>query len=828
MGSLFHPAPAVSFEVVRHVVGLVRKVAATFRGLGGAPSTTADPTCDRLAGLDRIPQIVRGFVVRSGIGSYDCEVSVDGRYTVVCSSLAPVLSDIYGVSQSCMPAPGTCVLVYVEPAGLGQGRPMRGFILGVVPDAMPHGLASDSGETVHKAADVEYPEGGVAQFTESGPTAIASDKEFPYRGEFQCGRPHDVVPGEYALTNHAGSGLVIGALSTTVKGSELASVRCSALDNQVRVTSGHFRHINAAGSDEIFNDGGYITVESFVSMYQPERLGVKSARPAFSWSATDPLEAGERRSGVTPMRSSQTAKKRMYRYSGYLGDIVNVFVASPDPQSDVEEMADPSVDRGLLHYHVDSSGRFTMRSASGIMLERYDRIPVPKRRHYAWDPAGDNAEAAPADKRPFEVKDDPPMGIGLTLGDMAAWWNSQAYSRFLQFGDDFAIPGQDELPCPDEDYDPLGKGRGKFKAYDLRHSYMGLTPNGGIVLRDAWGSEIIMADGRITLNAAANIEVRSGSTVVILGGDDVVAKAYNSVDISATKKDVRVKAENNLQVVSMKRGVLIQSKSEHDTDPKAWDATGEDLVSGGVVIKADASTVAVVGRRTEMQGADGINIASFDKDRPSGNVVIAGRQVSSVASDNVIATAQGTSGLVISGQSALLCAPSVLNVGGQSVADVAGNNMMLGIPVDAESMYSSLIAICQNQSQRYLDSIDWLYPFSPDIISQVDFRFRTTEQYGTSRDSGMAGGVFSVYAPSWAMLAEARRPLMNGCQTQAWDEGKDAAGGFPWPGAEAMQQNSYHTYREQNITEQGLEQVKAGEVELTAEPFSLYHIRRST
>ena len=823
MGSLFNPKPEVSLTIVQRVVGLVRKVAAKLRGFGGTTSTTSDPTCDRLAGLDRIPPIVRGFVIRSGIGSYDCEVRVDDKYTVVCSSVTPALSGIYGVSQACMPVPGSCVLVYVDPVGLGQTRTMRGFILGVISDVSQYGTASSTGGKVSKVAETEFTEGGVAQFTEHGPAAIASDTKYPYRGEFQCGRPHDMVPGEYALLNHAGAGLVIGAVSTSIKGSEMASVRCSALDNQVRVTSGHFRHISAAGSEEIFNDCGYITVESFVSMYHSERLGVQNpGDKAFSWSTVKPAEVREMRSGVSQLRPSQTAKKRLYRYSGYLGDIVNVFVASPDPDKAIEEMADPGLDRGLLHYHVDSSGRFTMRSAAGILLERYDRIPVPKRRHYAWDPSGSTEAGSPKAKTPFTVKDDPQMGIGLTIGDMAAWWNSQAYSRFVQFDKDFVVPGQDTLKVPEDDYDKLGNASERFKEYDLRHSYIGLTPNGGIVLRDAWGSEIVMADGRITLNAAANIEVRSGSTVVVMGGDDVVLKAYNSMDLSATKKDVRIKAENNLQVVSMKRGVLIQSKSEHDADPQAWDATGEELESGGVVIKADASSVSVVGLRTDVQGADGVNIVSFKGTEPNGNIVLVGRQVSSVATDNVIATADGASGLVIGPESAILCAPSVLTVGGQSAADVAGNSMLLGVPVEIGSMYSSTISVCDSQAQLYLGTQDWL-SIPPDLVSAVDFKFRTTEQYGTDSDSGFTGGVFSVYEPSWAMLAEAGRPLLKGMEVGSWDEGKDGSDGFPWPGAGAMD-TGYRTYKEKNVSGKGLESPKAGEVSLEDKAFSSYHI----
>lgn len=829
MGSLFNPKPEVGLGMARHLLGLVRKIASKLGGFAGSPATTTDSTCERLAGLDDIPPLVWGNVVRSGIGSYDCEVVVDGGHTIVCSSLVSTLSPIYGVSEVSVPVPGTRVLVYAPGVGLSQGRCLRGVILGALPDAAPHGLSPAGDASVTKVADTEFVEGGVAQFTESGPAAVASDKNYPYKGEYQCGRPHDMVPGEYALLNHAGSGVVIGALSASLKGSEMASVRCSALDDQVRVTSGHFRHISSAGCDEIYNDGGYVTVESFVAMYHHERLGMGSkGQDAFKWPGGGDLRSlAEERSGIEPVKPTQTAKKRFYRYAGYLGDIVNVFVASPDSGKDVEEMADPGKDSGLLHYHVDSSGRFTIRSAGGLLFERYDRIPVPKRMHYAYDPAGDRADGDPPEKKPFSVDGDSPMSSGLVIADMAAWWDSQAYSRFIQFGKDFRLQRQSEMKCPEDEYDKYGKGTEEFGKYDTRHSYMGLLPNGGIVLRDAWGSEIVMADGRITFNAAANIEIRSGSSVVILGGDDVIAKAYNSLDMSATKKDVRIKAEGNLQVVSMTRGVLVQSKAEHDMAPEGWDETGEDLRSAGIVLKADSSSVTVVGKCASVQGGEGgVNIAAFGEDRPSGPVVVSGAQVSIAASDSAVVTANGTSGLIVTQDAAMICAPSVLEIGAQGLADVAGNKFMLGIPVDAESLYSTVVSICKDRAQRYLDSVEWL-SVQPRVYSSVDFRFRTTEQYGTEKDSGITGGIFSVYEPAWAAMAEAQRQPLKGVNVRDWDEGKDAADGSPWPGTDAMNRNSYMVYKEQNVSGNGVEDPKSGSAHLTGQPFLQYHIRRT-
>lgn len=830
MGALFNPKPSVSLTMIRQLLGLVRKVAAKLAGPVGSLATASDSTCDRLAGLDGIPPLVRGLVVRAGIGSYDCEVVVEGGRTLVCSVLSSALSPIYGVSEASVPVPGSCVLVYAPPAGLLRLRVTRGVILGVLPDAMAHGLSTSDSASVKKVADTEFPEGGVAQFTESGPAAVASDKNYPYKGEFQCGRPHDMVPGEYGLLNHAGSGVVIGALSATVKGSEMASVRCSALDDQVRVTSGHFRHISAAGCEEIYNDGGYVTAESFVSMYHHERLGLSElGQAAFKWSPVNQQAAAERSSGVSQLKPTQTAKKRYYKYSGYLGDIVNVFVASPDMDKDVEEMRSPGKDSGLLHYHVDSSGRFTMRSAGGILLERYDRIPVPKRTHYAWDPSGDKAEEWPADKKPFSMPVADAMASGLVLADMAAWWDSQAYSRFMQFGEDFSLQSQADMKCPANRYDLYGRGTEEFQKYDLRHSYMGLLPNGSIVLRDAWGSEIVMADGRITFNAASNIEIRSGSSVVVLGGDDVVAKAYNSIDLSATKKDVRVKAEGNMQLVSMKRGVLVQSKAAGDADPSVWDKPGEDLQSAGVVIKADASSVVAAGMRAVVQGVEGVHVAAFDGKKPKGAIVLAGTQVSAVASDSVVATAKGTSGLVLDSGNAVVCAPVVMTVGATSATDVAGNRFMLGVPVEApDNLYARVVFTCKDQSQQYLNRIDWLNPVPPTAFSTVSFRFRTPEQYGTDKDSGISGGAFRIYEPAWAAMAEAKRPTLKGVKTAGWDEGADDDTlGSPWPGASVIKANSYRVYKERNVRNSGVEDAGEREAHLTEKPLSQYHIRKS-
>lgn len=785
--------------------------------------------------MGHISPLVVGHVIRAGIGSYDCEVYVEGLDApLVCSPLTPVLSDTYGASGAYMPVPGSRVLVYAAQTGTTKSRRMRGYILGVVADPMTGGVSKDGKALLDKYVDTDAQEAGVAQYTESGPATVSTDPQFFRKGVYTNGRPHDIVPGEYQISSHGGSGLSVGPLAAVLRGSESASVRCSSLDDHVRVTSGHFVHVSSAGSEEICNDGGLILMESSVSMYQPERLGVCDfGQDAFARNPPAKLSDTKAvRSGVKQHRPTQTAKKRLYKYVGFTGDIMNVFVANPDPSKAVEDMQSDSRDQGLCHFHLDSCGRVAVRSAAGITFERYAPIPIPKRHFYPWDPRGTKASSLdPDEKQGYERLDDP-SASGLVLGDMSAWWNRQSYLRLRQFDPDFTIPSHDDAALPDDQYDRIGKATEDLN-YASRHSFMTMTADGGIVLRDAWGSEIVMSDGKITFNAASNIEIRAGSSVVVLGGDDVIAKANNSIDISSTNRDVRIKAEKNMQLVSFKSGVLVQSKAEADVPPDDSSA-GEDGVSSGVVLKADESTVAVVGKSAEIIGSTGVKLASLDENnKQSGPVVLSGNTVSAVGDNVVLDAGEGKSGLALSASSALLMAPSAIVAGGSTGLTVNGDEVLYGIPVEVGNIYNETVQILKDQWSAYVDSTGWLYPYLPSECSKIDFSFRTVEQYGTHVGSGMSGKPFAVFAPSWSTLVS--RPWMHGrCVPGKWEEKPDDHGEYPWPGKEHMSDGSYVSYQESNVRpDTGVElpsDAQSGSASggLTSSGFSSYHIRISS
>ena len=194
-----------------------------------------------------------------------------------------------------------------------------------------------------------------------------------------------------------------------------------------------------------------------------------------------------------------------------------------------------------------------------------------------------------------------------------------------------------------------------------------------------------------------------------------------------------------------------------------------------------------------------------------------------------MATSGDSTGVILSKESITALAPSVQALGGRSAIQASGNKLMLGIPIDSpENLYAQTIKYCKSISGKYLDKADWLKPITPKVFSEINFTYRTTQQYGTSVDSGLSGGEFRVYEPSWSVMAEAGQPTLKGCTTTRWDEGKDDNDERPWPGKEAFDGKGYVIAKEQNVDTDGTEkEVPFGASVLTSVAFSGYHIRQA-
>lgn len=160
-------------------------------------------------------------------------------------------------------------------------------------------------------------------------------------------------------------------------------------------------------------------------------------------------------------------------------------------------------------------------------------------------------------------------------------------------------------------------------------SHLSLTDDGAVVLGDGYASEVRMVGGNLVLSCPGDIIMQPGRSIIGLAGDDYVIRAKNSVDITSSDKDVRVKAKKNVQVLAGnggEGGILLESKA---TEPVHTyeNKVGEDVVSSGVILKAAKSQVVAMAseiylRTGSTDGGIGSGKILLDADKGRNNVEI--------------------------------------------------------------------------------------------------------------------------------------------------------------------------------------------------------------
>lgn len=755
-----------------------------------------------MAGLDaalppnQAPTFREGYIVRSGPASYDFVVVVGGLEHT-CTMLAGAVSNLYGASEAILPVEGSRVLVYIP-----QPYIRTGVVIGVLPPTDMSPPTTDTARTKTGPAyagffDLEA--GGYS--SELAYTRPLNDASYHTKLNASASRPLDLVPGTYAVVNEQGVGWAVTPLAATMKASSRAQLRVGLADDNVRLVSGHFQHFDAAGLLQSFNDGGFVTEERGITSYQCERLGFsKPGTEAFAPDAETTLDKKDLVTSFKKKKPRMTSRKRLQMFMGYLGDMINLFIGKPDsdPALDPETEEAENKDQGLLQVHADTSGRLMVRSAAGIMLERWDRIPVPKRIRQPWDPEGSRMEDLPDTltdedaKKPFNWDEKHPYGRALQLRDANAWRYLNAYWRLhnqstAAGGKDFYLPEEQDLKTPDDQYDEPGKGSEHFTKNDKRHAMMGLEDDGSIVLRDAWGSEIIMRGGNIIINAAAQIEVRSGKSTVVMAGHDAILRGRQSVDISSTEHDVRIKANVNLHMLAEGRdekggGILIESKA--DGDVGLWEGKqGEGVISKGIVLKANKSRIFAQGKKVHLSGEDRVMLETFGEEsgENNGQLLLSARKlVSSMKNSTSLTTGEGAA-LTMSKRSAELVGDSVSLVGGSSANVIKDSKAMIpllwaGIGGAPYGDFQRAIA----SMYEYLQGTDWIMPYEPEQRADVKFTYRTIQEYGTVHASEIEGKDFYVYQPFWAFMATAGSQMVP-AKPEGWKE-YAIDGTKAWPG----------------------------------------------
>jgi hypothetical protein len=478
------------------------------------------------------------------------------------------------------------------------------------------------------------------------------------------GRPCDNIPGDFGALNELGVGYVVGKLCAQIRASHFCGVQAHFLDNLLRILGYNYELFTSGEERRALNDEGEYTDVRKVTMYPWESTGVIATTdgipPTWTIDGDPEWRKGNNQAAREPAYDDQMGFFRMLEMDGYLGDLQRKWVSGPPAETvDFERLSNNTVYRGLFEQGIGIDGRFTMRSAKGIIFEKTCAIPIPKQTHVPEDPEGDTAENYKTaslwgdgddhNKDELELTDEVPgMRSSLAYEMHAHLFHLQNVVPLYYHKKDWFLPEEEDaiasmgmtqsihtdttgatqfwMDLPDVKEIQIDH-RLVAKYYQSR-AVFAINDDGSILLEDGYGSQIRMEGGHIFLSARNDVFVQPGRNLVAWAPRDAVIRAGNSVDITAAKTDVRIKAQNNLHMVSVDRGVLIESQST--ASQSDWDKVGEDIVSYGVVLKASDSYVASYAKETYIRAGledTASGRIHIDSGKAEGELTLQGSQI---------------------------------------------------------------------------------------------------------------------------------------------------------------------------------------------------------
>lgn len=421
---------------------------------------------------------------------------------------------------------------------------------------------------------------------------------------FNMGRPTDVVEGEKVVSNDFGVMLGLFQQLAMLKGSDLAMVQAFMLDDLVRIVSHNFQHFTCLGETRVYHDGKRLFLEAGLTDSAQESYGsaaVTSSAATKPFTDEEKIELDDSKDFYKMENPLQQAIERMKVFVGTLGDFFNVMLTCPPNNETVRALDGAQVDevgfdKGLFQCRIGKDGAVAVRSVAGITLEKTNWIRVPHRIRAAEDPEGDDEAKITYDTtKPFQFNSEykyegQPTLYFLQLRDYLAYLHEKlGYVKFKKHPKDFQV---------NDDYAAENKLGEMTKVdpftevhYETRTSGVTLLPNGGVALRDAWGSAIIMDGGNIYLQPAKDLVAQPMRNLVAKVGGFTSVASKNDIDLSTTDGGFRVKSDQAQYFYSDNSGIVLEANGEglNDYYPPELDAVSHVC---GVVMKAPQGIVA--------------------------------------------------------------------------------------------------------------------------------------------------------------------------------------------------------------------------------------------
>lgn len=373
----------------------------------------------------------------------------------------------------------------------------------------------------------------------------------------------------------------------------------------------------------------------------------------------------------------------------------------------------------------------------------------------------------------------------------------------------------------------------RYKTQNFYETTAGISilEDGSIVISDGYGGEIKMSGGCLILSAPGDVWMKSGRHCQMWSGGDGIIRANGSVDVSTTRKNIRLKSEKNVLILAGNNeyskgekdgGVLIESRA--DAIYYDFEKPGDETRFGGVALRAPNSNVVGLAHQIYLRSGGG------DNDFKPGNITIdAGKgEKDIVTKSNRIFNYVGEDGQICNFF-------SLADAGDPQVAHYFGKDYVLlsgdlavekgifsgGFLLTRTGMYSDGPVVCENVAQpcqgkcsqsiqEALDKIvDYIKNKLPEMANKfhndylaklwydpmmagndrvmdiMEFSWRTDEQYKIPD--------FMLYEDRWQQMAR-----LTGKIPSRWTEtavkSKVAGETYPFPGKKwLIDQPAYRT-----------------------------------
>jgi len=445
--------------------------------------------------------------------------------------------------------------------------------------------------------------------------------------------------GELNWSTETGLMLHMDPAMTFLRADEMTGIWFFYWDGLTRIAGQQLQEITSISTREVYDDEGEGSSYHGVTPYPWEGRGMllNPNDTLTTENTADVTQFGKPYyARIEPKNDDQQAFHRFQTYGGYLGQHEKKTVSIPTTTSgggsvNVGRYSTRYNAQGLYDQQITMAGHMFMRSALGITIAKRPIIPIPKRMKVVADATGDGAGNYKAaglytdgksvtDHKVQPTPTRPTVGVGEELPYSACavtdlhahMFNWEGLHPFYYHQKDYYIPEESgfgfistnqeipywsQLDSQTQWYlSPATKTSTKIDhrtgdKVDIYNntSYVTLLDDGGVLIGGGCGEEIRMVGGSIFLTAPGDVFTEAGRNIIGWAGRDHCIRAWGSVDITANTKDVRLKAEHNMQLLSANDkgiwGTFIECRSN---GPAQYDFTaqGENVKHAGIILQA--------------------------------------------------------------------------------------------------------------------------------------------------------------------------------------------------------------------------------------------------